>query len=295
MFKLIADTLLSFDIEWIPDPLSAELLHGVEHNPPFSYEASFAKLWREGGGTPENPQPFLKTVLCRIVSIAGIFRERTRDGVRLRLISLPADPDDREKWTERYILERFLDAVGRRKPQLVGYNSHNADVPIIIQRSIVHGIDSYGFASRPAKPWEGVDYFVASGDFNIDLAPILGRWGAIPRLHEIATLSGIPGKLDVSGGSVPQLWMEGRLRKIVEYNEYDAVTTHLLWARVAHFAGLLDADSYADEQRLVRELLEEEIAGGKDHLSRYLAEWDRLEGMIEARRGRQNERPPAST
>lgn len=283
MFKFIADSLLSFDIEWIPDPVSAELLHGVEHNPPYSYEASFLKLWQEGGATEERPQPYLKTVLCRIVSIAGIFRERTADGVHLKLFSLPTDPGD-DKWTERYILERFFDAVGRRKPQLVGYNSHNADVPILIQRAVVHGIDSCGFATRPDKPWEGCDYFANSGDYNIDLATLMGRWGAMPRLHEIATLSGIPGKLDVSGASVPQLWLEGRLRKIVEYNEYDAVTTHLVWARVAHFAGLLDHDEYAAEQLRIRQLLEDEIALGKTHLAPYLAEWDRLQAALQARR-----------
>ncbi len=285
MFKFIADSVLTFDIEWIPDPLSAELLHGVEHNPPFSYEGSFLKLWEAGGANADNPQPFLKTVLCRIVSIAGVFRERSRDGVRLRLFSLPSDPADPEKSSESHILQRFLEAVGRRKPQIVGYNSHNADVPIVVQRSIVHGLDSCGFASRPDKPWEGCDYFSTSGDHNIDLGPILGRYGLMPRLHEIATLSGIPGKIDVSGGSVPQLWLAGHLRKIVEYNEYDALTTHLLWARVAHFSGLLDDVEYDAEQRRVRELLEQEIAAGKAHLTRYLEEWDRLRALIAQRRG----------
>src|SRR5690606_35743984 len=104
MFKTIADCLLSFDIEWIPDPLSAELLYGVEHNPPYSHEESFRKLWEEAGATAERPNPYIKTVLCRIVSIAGILRQRTPDGVHLKLISLPADPADTHKWTERYIL-----------------------------------------------------------------------------------------------------------------------------------------------------------------------------------------------
>lgn len=284
MFKFVADRLFSFDVEWIPDPVSAELLHGVEHNPPFSYEASFAKLWQEGGATAEQPQPFLKTVLCRIVSIAGIFREVTKEGVRLQLVSLPADPTDPEKWTEQHILEAFLGAVGRRKPQLVGYNSQNADIPIIVQRAIVHGLDSCGFATRPDKPWEGCDYFANNGDYSVDLGPILGRWGAMPRLHEIATLSGIPGKIDVSGGSVPQLWLEGRLQKIVDYNEYDALTTHLLWARVAHFAGLLNDEAYDTEQRLVRELIEDHIAQGRAHFVPYLREWDRLQGILKQRR-----------
>src|SRR5690606_18868736 len=131
------------------------------------------------------------------------------------------------KWTERYILEVFLKAVGNRKPQLVGYNSHNADVPIVVQRAIVHGLDGCGMGSRPDKPWEGCDYFSTNSDWNVDMAPIVGRWGQMRRLHEIATLSGIPGKIDVSGDSVPQMWIEGKLDRIVAYNEFDAFTTHL--------------------------------------------------------------------
>jgi len=80
----------------------------------------------------------------------------------------------------------------------------------------------------------------------------------------------------VSGASVADLWAEGKLRDIVEYNEYDAFTTFLLWARVAHFANLLSDDEYEAEQARVRDLLEQEIEAGKQHLLPYVEEWDRL-------------------
>ena len=66
-------------------------------------------------------------------------------------------------------------------------------------------------------------------------------------------------KIDVSGGSVAEMWLNGKIAEIVAYNEFDAFTTHLLWARVAHFSGLLDQNEYQREQDLVRELLEREI------------------------------------
>jgi predicted PolB exonuclease-like 3'-5' exonuclease len=283
MFRTIADKLFCFDVEWIPDPLTGELLHGIEHNPPYSYEESFRVLWAEAGATPEKPRPFVKTVLCRIVSICGVFREIGRNGLpELKLVTLPQDPAD-PKWTERRILESFLKAVGGKHPQLVGFNSNNSDIPIIVQRSIIHGLDSHGFAERPDKPWLGVDYF-AQGEGSVDLGAILGRWGAMPRLDEMATLSGIPGKIDVNGGTVWQLWLEGRLADIVNYNEFDALTTYLLWARMAHFAGLLDAAAYQREQDALRGLVERELAQGKEHMRRYLARWDELKKTIAERR-----------
>jgi hypothetical protein len=57
----------------------------------------------------------------------------------------------------------------------------------------------------------------------------------------------------------------------------------LLWARVAHFGGLLGDEAYEKEQSLVRQLLENEIVNGKSHFERYLAEWDRLEKLVSKR------------
>ena len=104
----------------------------------------------------------------------------------------------------------------------------------------------------------------------------MGQFRDRPTLHQAATLSGIPGKLEVSGDSVAQMWLEGKLAEIVEYNEFDAFTTHLLWARIAHFSGLLSTEQYLDEQKLVRELLEFEISHTRPHLRRFVDEWDRL-------------------
>jgi hypothetical protein len=63
----------------------------------------------------------------------------------------------------------------------------------------------------------------------------------------------------------------------VAYNEFDAFTTHLLWARVAHFSGLLSSEEYGKEQELVRTLLQSEIESGKEHLQKFINEWDRLQ------------------
>ena len=282
MLKKLADSVFSFDVEWIPDPKSAEILHNSPRadGPGKDAGNSFEELWASARKESDPPgfQPYLKTILCRVVSLAGILREQAPGGApSLKLISLPVDPADSQKSDEKTILSSFLKSVGRRKPQLVGYNSAQADVPILVQRSIVHGLPGFGFSDRPNKPWEGVDYFDArNSDYNLDLADAMGQFRDRPTLHQAATLSGIPGKLEVSGDSVAQMWLEGNLAEIVEYNEFDAFTTHLLWARIAHFSGLLTTEQYGEEQRLVRELLETEIAENRPHLRRFVDEWDRL-------------------
>jgi predicted PolB exonuclease-like 3'-5' exonuclease len=287
MLKTLADNVFSFDVEWIPDPKSGEILHSTEPSsgPDDQARAAFEALWAAARkeSDPADFQPYLKTILCRIVSLAGILREGLPGGrASLKLVSLPIDPSDPAKSTEKVILSSFMNAVGRRKPQLVGYNSAQADVPIIVQRAIVHGLPGAGFSERPAKPWEGVDYFDArNSEYNIDLADAVGQFRDRPSLHQAATLSGIPGKIDVSGDSVAEMWLTGKLDEIVAYNEFDAFTTHLLWARVAHFSGLLTSDQYDAEQDLVRSLLQSEIENGKVHLKKFVAEWERLQSITD--------------
>ena len=278
MFKTIQPKVFSFDVEWTPDPVAAEILTGVKQNPPHSLPAAFRSIWDYGGATEDDLQPYIKTILCRVVSIAGILREQLpKQPPALRLISIPADPASKEKSSEPKVLEAFFKAVGRSQPQLVGYNSLNADLPILLQRAIVQGISSHGFGKRPDKPWEGIDYFVQGGEYHIDLATILGKYKNTPSLHEVATLSGIPGKIKVAGDSVADMWLIGKLKQIVEYNEFDAFTTHLLWARIAHFADLLSDEEYDLELQLTRELLEQEIENGKEHLTLFIEEWERLQ------------------
>jgi predicted PolB exonuclease-like 3'-5' exonuclease len=83
--------------------------------------------------------------------------------------------------------------------------------------------------------------------------------------------------MDVDGNQVAALWLAGDLRQIVEYNEFDALTTYLVWLRLAHFAGHFTAEEYAAEQALVESLLEEQSAKPeRAHLRKYLDEWQRL-------------------
>ncbi len=77
----------------------------------------------------------------------------------------------------------------------------------------------------------------------------------------------------------------GQARRIVQYNECDALTTYLVWLRMAHFAGFFDDAAYAREQQMVADLLQMEIAkGGREHLEEYLEAWNTLRSTIETGR-----------
>lgn len=267
MIKNIPDEIWAFDCEWVPDLQAGRLLYHLPDELP-SQEV-LRIMWEQGGATPENPTPFLRTLLCRVVSIATVIRRTLKNGeVQLFLQALPENPDD-DAQDEAYILKRFLEhGLAARNPQLVGFNSRNADIRILTQRAIVKGLSLRSLCDRlDAKPWESTD---------VDLMEMVGGFGKTysVSLNEIATLSGIPGKLETTGEDVCGLWHSGHRREIVQYNCFDALTTYLVWLRMAHFSGRLAEASYLVEQQRVRNLLEERLQKPENaYLAKYLDAW----------------------
>lgn len=282
MIRTIGDTVVAFDCEWIPDPEAARALFpdaaGLDE------PALLQRLWAHNGATEVDPCPFVRLMQSRVVSVAMLMRlapKRPGGDPELRLAWLPRDPDDPAARAERKVIGSFLAAIGRTQPQLVGFNSRASDLRILAQRALALGIPAKGFLNKPAKPWEGVDYFARDNDCSIDLMELIsggfsGRNAAVS-LHEAATLCGIPGKFGAHGDDVLGLWQQGRYREIVQYNCHDAITTYLLWLRLAWVSGRFSTDEYENEQALLRDTLmglcdQPETAFLED----YLTEWDRL-------------------
>jgi len=263
--------LWAFDCEWAPDIAAGRRLY---HLPPDVPDDEVLRvMWEEGGATEENPRPFLKTILCRIVSIAMVVRKVPDKGdPELKIVSLPSletnAPED-PAWDEKRMLETFLVSwFSKCKPTFVGFNSRNADLHILAQRAMVNGISAPDFAARVAmKPWNSPD---------VDIMDIVGGYGKSYgcSLHEVANLCGIPGKLDTTGDDVAGLFYGGKLRSVVEYNVFDALTTYLVWLRTELFAGRLASAAHEAEVRRVRDLVNAERAKPHgEYLARYLDAW----------------------
>jgi hypothetical protein len=283
MFKKVLDRVWAFDCEWAPDPVSGRMLYNLPDE--MEDREVVGKMWEHAREKPDarakpddSAQPYLRTIVCRVVSIVCVERLKQGETVSLRIHSFPNDPKEQSQCAERYIIERFLNGVGKNKPQLVGFNSQSADLKILVQRGLATGVQAKLFCRRPDKQWDGSDYFSRYQDCNVDLMDIAAGWGnKALSLDELATVCGIPGKIGTSGDRVADLWLDGRLQEIVNYNQCDAVTTYLVWLRMAHFAGHFTSEEYVAEQDRVRQELERRIAAGiGDHFREYLVIWDRL-------------------
>lgn len=285
MFKTIQKEVWAYDAEWVPDANAGRVLYELPEEMP---EAEVIQhMWEQNGASEENPRPFLKLALCRVVSIAFVRRKSDRYGeISLDLRSQPKTPIKLEDCNEADILSSFFNSVGQKRPQLVGFNSAGSDLPIFIQRGIIQGIQATAFCQRPDKPWEGVDYFSRDSEWNVDLMHAVGGWGkAQPSLNELARQSGIPCKIGgADGSSTAESWLAGDIDGIVQYNEQDALTTYQLWLRTAFFAGRLSAQQFQDEQKLLRKMIEHRTeTPGNEHLVEYLEEWERLRRSLKDR------------
>ncbi|MDF1817982.1 MAG: 3'-5' exonuclease [Immundisolibacteraceae bacterium] len=284
MFKQVANKVWAFDAEWIPDPTAGRMLHGLADEP--DDHAVMERMWEAGGATEDDPMPYLKTMVCRIVSISAVVRTARGGDASLNLLSLPRDVNDPEQASEAHIIQTFLQAIGEHKPQLVGYNSNSSDLKILLQRGVRNGIQAAEFCRRPDKPWEGIDYFARGSDAHVDIKEVIGGWGkSTPSLHELAVVSGIPGKMETDGQQVAALWLNGDLDRIVAYNETDALTTYLVWLRLAFFAGHFTPEEYLQEQDRVRAMIDQLIETrppeqSTDHLRAWADEWQRLTAML---------------
>ena len=267
-----------FDLEWVPDAAGAMRLHDL---PPETTELeAMEKLWQETPGYSEtNPRPFVKYLFSRVVSIAFlsrrvVYRDSERH-VEFGLNSLPKLPLDATLSDEGGIIGQFLHYIGVRNPQLVGFNSMESDLQVLIQRGLVNEVRAESFSERPNKPWEGRDYFDKYSEAHLDLIKLLSPGAMKPTLNGLARLCGFPGKIDIDGKQVVDLWLAGKLKEIVEYNQIDTLNTYLVWLRVVNFAGKLTEEEYISEQDDFRAFLETESDKEEnEHLRRFLEKWD---------------------
>ena len=208
----INETTWFYDLEWVPDAAAARRVLGMTDET--SEADAIEALWRSADTTGQIARPFVKHLFSRVVSISFLSRRIIyRDGVatpEFAIHSLPKLPFDGADADEAYLIERFLHYVGEREPHLVGYNSADSDIQVLIQRGLVHEITAAKFCSRPDKPWEGRDYFMRYGEYHLDIMKLFSSGSMKPKLNEIARLCGFPGKIDVDGDQVVDLWLQRR-------------------------------------------------------------------------------------
>ena len=211
---------LIFDCETIPDTkVYARLLHMNEGLPLHVYE----EAWQQA------EKPF-KAQLQQIVSLAVAWI--ADNGALQKIATLGPE--------ESTALGQFFQTVNLHHPVLVGWNTSGFDLPVILTRALVQHVDVGDFF-RHGLPYQGYLKRYADKDHR-DLMDLQSSYRAtLPlSLDEMATLLGVPGKLDTAGNQVSALYEAGERQRIHDYCQHDVLTTAWVYRYMAVHRGWWD-------------------------------------------------------
>jgi predicted PolB exonuclease-like 3'-5' exonuclease len=99
--------------------------------------------------------------------------------------------------TEAELIRSFLDRIGELRSQLITFNGHSFDLPVLRYRAMVNRVSGVGLQVRP--------YFHRYSEDALDLCDVFGSYspGARLKLDELCKIVGLPGKPPgIDGGEV---------------------------------------------------------------------------------------------
>jgi 3'-5' exonuclease len=194
-------------------------------------------------------------------------------GADFRLIDLVVL--DEPEFRPHVITEHFWRGWEKyHHPTLVSFNGRGFDIPLLELAAFRFGLNLSGWFNLAAKGYDQPRsrYNLRS---HIDLCEMLTNFGST-RFHGglnlAANLLGKPGKMDIQGDMVQDMYDAGRVAEINGYCRCDVLDTYFVFLRTRVLVGQLALET---EQHLVSlaKLWAEEHAGEVEAYRQYLEHW----------------------
>jgi predicted PolB exonuclease-like 3'-5' exonuclease len=132
-----------------------------------------------------------------------------------------------------------------RRPTLVSFNGRSFDIPLLELAAFRFGISAAGWFNAAGKSYEQ-----PRGRYNtqshLDLCEQLTNFGSTRftgGLSLAANILGKPGKMDVQGDMVQDMYEAGRLAEINDYCRCDVLDTYFIFLRTRVLVGQLSLDT----------------------------------------------------
>jgi predicted PolB exonuclease-like 3'-5' exonuclease len=178
---------------------------------------------------------------------------------------------DAPQFRPREIVKTFWLGAASYKAKLVTFNGRGFDMPLLELAAF-----RYGYSAR--------EYYQNSRNrFNgpIDLMDWLTNFGACRMaggLDLLAKLLGKPGKMQITGEQVYELYREGKLQEINDYCLCDTLDTYFVFLRTRILTGDLNLEQEVELLEKARALLRSK-APELPVLGRYLDHWTDFESV----------------
>ena len=161
---------------------------------------------------------------------------------------------DEPEYRPHIITERFWRGWETyRRPTLVSFNGRSFDLPLMELAAYRYGLSLPAWFNLEAKSFEqNRNRF--NIDAHIDLQELLSNFGCTRftgGLNLAANLLGKPGKMDVQGHMVQDLFNAGKVAEINDYCRCDVLDTYFVFLRTRVLCGDITLDR---EQSLVADV-----------------------------------------
>lgn len=137
-----------------------------------------------------------------------------------------------------------------RRPTLVSFNGRGFDIPLLELSAYRYGISVPAWFNTSGKSFEQYRNRF-NLDAHIDLQELFTNFGTTRfngGLNLAANLIGKPGKMDMDGQKVQEMYEAGKLAEINDYCRHDLLDTYFVFLRSRVLSGDLTLD---EEQGLV--------------------------------------------
>lgn len=161
-----------------------------------------------------------------------------------------------------------------RRPTLVSFNGRGFDVPLLELAAFRYGLQVPGWFQTSTKAYEQPRNRYNT-QAHIDLCDMLTNFGATRftgGLNLAANLLGKPGKMDVQGHMVQDLYDEGRLAEINDYCRCDVLDTYFVFLRTRVLGGELALKTEQDLIAKTKQWIERQSSTIKAYAD-YLKHW----------------------
>ncbi len=256
---------LVFDVESVADgQLVAQLRHPGQQISPEDAIAQYRAELMEKYQSDFVPYTYQIPIAIAVAKLSEDFH-------LLDLVAL-----DEPHYRPHVMVENFWRGwEAYRRPTLVSFNGHYFDLPLLELAAFRYGISLPGWFAAAGRSTDQPRsrYNVQA---HIDLCDLLTNFGATRftgGLNLAANLLGKPGKMEVQGRMVQDLYQAGRVSEIQDYCRCDVLDTYFVFLRTRVLLGQL---SLEEEQRLVaqtKQWIQQQANRGLAAYQLYLKHW----------------------